>query len=66
MCKQERVCALCGHVMALPRCGSAGAHENGHVVHLCHTDDHDCYHRWTVYRERPTAHTAGGDGESRE
>ncbi len=51
---QERVCALCSHVMTLDRCGSAGAQENGHDIDLCHTDDHDCYHRWTVYRERPT------------
>lgn len=58
---QERVCALCGHVMTLDRCGSAGAHENGHVIYLCHTDDHDCYHRWTVYRERPADRTAGGE-----
>lgn len=39
----ECVCVLCGHVMTLDRCGSAGTQKNGHVIDLCHTDDHDCY-----------------------
>ena len=55
-------CALCGHEMTLERCGSAGAHnDDGSPVHLCHTDDHDCYHRFTVYRQRPDT-KSGTDG----
>jgi hypothetical protein len=45
------VCGLCGHTMTQERCGYASA--DG--VRLCHTDDHSCYHRWTVYGERPAA-----------
>lgn len=47
--RRARICGLCGHVMTMTSCGSAQA--NG--VPLCHTDDHDCYHRWTVYGARP-------------
>lgn len=46
-------CALCDHVMTFDRCGFAGATENGERVHLCHADDHDCYHAWTLYDTRP-------------
>jgi hypothetical protein len=42
-------CGLCGHVRNLARCG----HANADNVYLCHADDHSCYHRWTVYGERP-------------
>lgn len=24
-------------------------------VRLCHSDDHSCYHQWTVYKKRPQA-----------
>lgn len=44
-----KVCGLCGHEMTLERCGSAAENDTP----LCHADDHDCYHRWTVYKERP-------------
>jgi hypothetical protein len=27
--------------------------EGGVTVRLCHSDDHSCYHRWTVYGARP-------------
>lgn len=48
-------CGLCGHS---PACGSAeGLDELVQRVPLCHADDHSCYHRWTVYKERPE-----GDG----
>lgn len=39
-------CPLCGHE---PACGYASA--DG--CRLCHADDHSCYHRWTVYNDRP-------------
>lgn len=39
-------CVLCGHT---PACGSARNAEGGR---LCHTDDHSCYHQWTVYGRR--------------
>lgn len=41
-------CGYCGHD---PACGFA--EDRG--VRLCHTDDHSCYHRWTVYGERRPA-----------
>jgi len=46
-----RICGLCGHHMTIETCGSASA--DGY--YLCHADDHSCYHRWTVYKERPTS-----------
>jgi len=47
-------CALCGHEMTLATCGSAGVfYPDGEQLYLCHADDHDCYHAWTVYGARP-------------
>lgn len=46
-------CSLCGHTMTFPACGSASVYENGRRFDLCHADDHDCYHAWTVYGARP-------------
>lgn len=47
-------CALCGHD---PACGSASVTTQvGTEVseyRLCHDDGHSCYHRWTVYGQRP-------------
>ncbi len=47
---RNRRCGLCGHQ---PACGSASVWNNDRQVFLCHADDHSCYHRWTVYKERP-------------
>lgn len=44
------ICGLCGHEMALTRCGWAQL-EDG--TPLCHTDEHDCYFAWTIREERP-------------
>lgn len=44
-------CTLCGHD---PSCGYATVPTPDRVdAPLCHTDDHSCYNRWTVYGERP-------------
>lgn len=45
-------CFLCGHE---PSCGSAAVYDMyaDRKLFLCHADDHSCYHRWTVYGERP-------------
>jgi hypothetical protein len=52
--RRPECCGLCGHAMILARCGSAGVYgPDGDYVPLCHADDHSCYHRWTVYRDRP-------------
>jgi hypothetical protein len=50
---EGKTCGLCGHTMTLDRCGYGSVWTNDSRVTLCHTDDHDCYRRWTVYRERP-------------
>lgn len=47
MSDSDSACELCGHE---PACGNASA--AGH--RLCHTDDHSCYHAWTVWDARPT------------
>lgn len=39
-------CHLCDHD---PACGHARNADGGR---LCHTDDHSCYHQWTVYGRR--------------
>lgn len=58
---EHEVCGLCGHVMLrIETCGSALVWDGDRRVPLCHTDDHDCYHRWTVYGDRPGA--GGSDG----
>lgn len=49
----QKTCVLCGHRIALDRFGSAGVGDASGMLPLCHADDHDCYHCWTVYRERP-------------
>jgi hypothetical protein len=52
----DRICALCGHNMMLDQCGYATITMAAVVdqeIFLCHTDDHDCYHAWTIYGERP-------------
>lgn len=41
----EEMCGLCGNVAV----GWAVA--NG--KRLCHAPERDCYHRWTVFGERP-------------
>lgn len=46
-------CALCGHPPVSSKCGQASVTEAGVERFLCHADDHSCYHRWTVYGERP-------------
>lgn len=43
-------CGLCGHH---PACGQASVGSAEGDVFLCHTDDHSCYHQWTVYDRRP-------------
>lgn len=43
-------CGLCDHD---PACGTAGVTDKDSYTALCHADDHSCYHRWTVYKERP-------------
>lgn len=45
-------CGLCGHV---PACGYAAATLDTRQVRLCHAVSHSCYHRWTVYGDRPAA-----------
>ena len=56
----DKVCGLCGHVMTFKTCGYAAVDvAETEVVYLCHADDHDCYHRWTVYGERPIANPEG-------
>jgi hypothetical protein len=51
----QKVCELCGHQMAFEVCGYATVYvEEDRAAYLCHADDHDCYHRWTVYHERPS------------
>lgn len=48
----ESKCELCGH---RPACGYARVHlPDGASIRLCHKDSHSCYHRWTVYGDRPT------------
>lgn len=49
------VCGFCGHVMNMAHCGFASASEGDEEVYLCHANDHDCYYRWTVLHERPSA-----------
>lgn len=52
--RSERRCSLCGHVITFARCGGGEAIGADGVHHyLCHADDHSCYHRWTVYGDRP-------------
>jgi hypothetical protein len=54
-------CGLCGHVSVdhpAERQFASGflggsVWIEGQSVNLCHTDNHSCYHRWTVYGERP-------------
>lgn len=49
-------CALCQHDMEEHNCGYSTVTYATVVeqeLFLCHTDDHDCYHRWTIYQERP-------------
>lgn len=54
---EDLVCGLCGHDMEFDTCGYAGTWQmtvtGEQQVYLCHADDHDCYHLWTVYGERP-------------
>jgi len=45
-------CILCPHD---PACGYASITHDNREDRLCHTDDHSCYHRWTVYGDRPAA-----------
>lgn len=46
-------CGLCGHSMEIP-CGYSHVWSKGSgPVYLCHADDHDCYHAWTVWNTRP-------------
>lgn len=50
------VCGLCGHEITEgldPKCGAAGVWRGKTWTRLCHADDHSCYHRWTVYGDRP-------------
>lgn len=50
-------CRLCGHDVSLGALGPCGTSSvtlpDGRTVWLCHADDHSCYHRWTVYGDRP-------------
>lgn len=48
---RPKVCGLCGHEMTLDQCG----HASVGGVPLCHHDTHSCYHRWTVYGDRPVS-----------
>lgn len=51
---RDYTCALCGHDTSVDVCGYGAAHDDdGNWVHLCHADDHSCYHRWTVCGDRP-------------
>jgi len=56
-------CGLCGHDMALRNCGYAAVTvQRGELVidvPLCHTNDHDCYRAWTIYKRRPATPTQG-------
>lgn len=45
-------CGLCGHLPSDHPDQIMGAVAD--IVPLCHTDDHSCYERWTVHRERPS------------
>lgn len=47
--RDDKTCALCGHRGFM----GASVDENDLCMHLCHEDDHSCYHRWTVYGDRP-------------
>lgn len=53
----SKVCALCAHEITSETCGSAFVGD----LSLCHSGDHSCYDRWTVYGERPSE-----DGEADE
>lgn len=53
-------CGLCGHH---PVCGSASVTTPEGRVHLCHDDDHSCYHQWTVYKRRPCTYVVITAGE---
>lgn len=51
---RRRRCGLCGRLFH----GTEGvAYQGAARVDLCHpadsTDSMTCYHRWTVYKERP-------------
>lgn len=45
-------CELCGHDNHLSTEYGSTYNSSG-KIYLCHTDDHSCYHRWTVHGERP-------------
>jgi hypothetical protein len=47
-----RTCGLCSHTAPGDH-SILGAQADG--VDLCHSDDHSCYHRWTVMGARPDA-----------
>lgn len=57
-----KACALCGHTAADHREGFMGGavYTADCVLHLCHVDEPcrdgmTCYHRWTLYGDRPEA-----------
>ncbi len=54
-------CGLCDHD---PACGSASATRGEQQVDLCHEDDHSCYHRWTVYGDRPWSYVVICGGQA--
>lgn len=51
-------CVLCGHD---PACGVSAV---GPDQYTCHTDDHSCYHRWTVYGARPDTSLKSSEGST--
>lgn len=42
-------CGLCGEWAT----GYAMSSDDNGRVRLCHDDERSCYHRWTVYEDRP-------------
>ena len=51
----------CGLCSCNPACGYATVTTDDGTQRLCHTDDHSCYHAWTVWGIRPDALEEGAE-----